>query len=498
MKKNTSPNILLIVTDQQRGDALGIDGHPVLQTPFLDHMAASGSRFRHAYSACPVCIPARRTLMSGQKPVNHGVTMNYHTILNAPTLPELLANNDFQTHLCGKLHLWPLRKMYGFQSADWSDGPHNPGNHNSGDDYQKFLRQNGVQDNRPGVAHGVHISGWTARPWHMEERLHPTNWVTDKALDFLDRRDPTRPFFLNVSYFHPHQPCTPPAHYWDRYIHAELPIPKIGDWAKVYDNPNIGQPVDSWRTALTPMQQQQYQAGYYGCINHIDDQIGRLLAVIPRNTIICFVSDHGEMLGDHQWIRKRLAYEGSARIPFLMWFPKSFEINPGIVLDDSVELMDVMPTLLEAVGIPLPEGIDGVSLMPLLNGETSELCRKFIHGECAEIPTLNSGMQYLTDGKVKYIRYPGTGLEEFFNLEQDPNELCNLIDDPLWQPSLTIWRERLIDELSSRPEKFVDNGDLEITGGPASYHQKGYERNEVQDCIREDGNPWTQSHLINV
>ena len=143
------PNILLLMTDQQRGDCLGIEGHPVLQTPYLDHLAAEGVRFRHAYSACPVCVPARRTLMTGQTPFHHGVMMNYDTALSGPTLPGELAQSGYQTHLVGKLHLWPHRKLYGFCSADWSDGP------GHGGDYDTWLEAHGIRHPYAGLSHGA-------------------------------------------------------------------------------------------------------------------------------------------------------------------------------------------------------------------------------------------------------------------------------------------------------------------------------------------------------
>lgn len=487
-----TPNILLIMTDQQRGDALSIDGHPVLQTPYVDHVAAAGHRFAHAYSTCPICIPARRTLMTGKKAANHGVTMNYNTWLHDRTLPQLLSDAGFQTHLCGKLHLWPHRKSYGFESADWADNPH--GRHESDDDYQRFLRRQGINMPMPGVAHGANSNGWAARPWHLEERYHFTNWVTDSALEFLDRRDPTRPFFLNVSYHQPHQPCTPPQVYWDRYADADLPNPPVGDWARVFPGPQVGQPVASWRTALTRAQQRQFQAGYFGCINHIDDQIGRLLTRMPSNTIIAFVSDHGEMLGDHQWIRKRTPYQGAARIPFILHFPRGVRgatsdlgtrPESDSVHNEPVELMDLMPTLLDAVGIPVPADIDGVSLMPLVSGENAKL-RDYLHGECAIVPSMNSGMQYLTDGRRKFIRYPGTGHEEYFDLEADPMELENLIDDETRVGEIQSWRDRLIAELDGRPEGFVRDGALAVTGGPAPPCLPGYDREPYLQWIRPE------------
>lgn len=495
---DSRPNIVLIITDQHRGDALGIDGHPVVQTPYLDQLAASGARFRRAYSACPVCVPARRTLMSGRKPASHGVTMNYDTWLDGPTLPSILSEAGYQTHLCGKLHLWPHRAAYGFQSADWADSPH--GRHETDDDYQVFLRANGATMPMAGVAHGQSYNGWAARPWHLPEELHFTNWATSAAMRFLDRRDPTRPFFLNVSYHQPHQPVTPPQAYWDRYINAKLPEPVVGDWARVFDEPQIGQPVASWRTQLTPAQQRQFQAGYYGCINHIDDQIGRLLVALPKNTVILFVSDHGEMLGDHQWIRKRTPYEGSARVPFIINLPASLGIGGGQVRDEPVELMDVLPTLAEIAGADAPAGIDGRSLLPLLRGDDGAW-RDYLHGECAEVPSMNSGMHYLTDGKTKYVRYPGTGREELFDLEHDPRELVNLLDPVSGDRSasgvattvaatavdlLEQWRARLVAELADRPEGFVRDGKLAVTGGRAPFCLPGFERERFADVIRQE------------
>ena len=464
------PNIVLFITDQQRGDALGIEDHPVLQTPYLDEMASHGIRFRRAYTACPVCVPARRTLMTGQKPASHGVFMNYNTHLDGPTLPGELARAGYQTHLVGKLHLHPQRKRYGFMSEDWADSSAC----RTDDDYHRFLIQQGVTARIPGIAHGASVNGYAARPWHLDEQLHFTNWCADRALNFLERRDPTTPFFLKVSFHQPHQPCVPPQAYWDRYMQMDMPEPPVGDWARVFNEPQRGLPVDAWRTYLPPAQQKQLQAGYYGCINHIDDQIGRVLQQLPRNTVVMFISDHGEMLGDHQWIRKRSAYEGSARVPFLMRFPRPMDVPQRQVRDEVVELMDVMPTLLDLAGAEIPETVDGRSVLPLIRGESTDW-RDYLHGECAQVPTLGSGMQYLTDGQRKYIWYPGIGEEQYFNLEADPQELHNLAADAAYADEIATWRQRLIAEIDGRPEGFVKGGQLALIGGDSAFHLPGYE-----------------------
>lgn len=474
------PNIVLFMTDQQRGDCLGIDGHPVLQTPYLDHVAAAGVRFRHGYTACPVCIPARRTLMTGQRPASHGVLMNYPTRLDGPTLPGELSKAGYQTHLVGKLHLWPNRKRYGFDSMDWADGPfRTPGE----GDYGRWLREQGVTAPNPGGGHGCGQNDWPSRPWHLEERLHFSNWCADKSLEFLDRRDPTMPFFLKVSFHQPHQPCTPPQVYWDRYISMDLPDPYVGDWARCFDGPQRGLPTASWRTALEPAVMKQYRAGYFGVINHIDDQIGRVLVSLPRNTVVLFVSDHGEMLGDHQWIRKRNAFEPSARVPYLMRFPDSMGIEGRQVRDEPVELMDIMPTLLDVAGADIPETVDGRSLLPLLRGETTDW-REYVHGECSAVPDLGSGMQYVTDGRTKYIWHPGRGEELLFDLENDPREMCDLSRDPGWGDTLEGWRERLIGELDGRPEGFVRDGRLARLDGPTPPCLPGCEQPPLREVVR--------------
>lgn len=460
------PNILLLMTDQQRGDCLGVAGHPVLQTPNLDGLALEGCLFDRAYSACPVCIPARRTLMTGRTPARQGALCNVQALLDGPTLPEVLGRHGYQTHLVGKLHFHPVRRRYGFDSMEWADGPnYRAGAGNRDDDYQRFLRRIGIDEIGHSGAHGISANASAARPWQGPERTHFTNWCAEMAIDFLERRDPTAPFFLKVSFLHPHQPCTPPQVYYDRYMSMELPEPVVGDWARVFDQAPRAHPVEPWRVRFSEARQRQFQAAYYGSINHIDDQIGRILQLVPPDTWILFCSDHGEMLGDHQWFRKRTPWEGSAHIPFILRPPKGGDRPRGLVRSRPVELMDVMPTLLDAAGITVPDTVDGSSVLPLLE-DADAPWRERLHGECSDIPTLDSGMQYLTDGQHKYIWFPGRGEEQFFDLAGDPRETVNRIDDPAWGEVVARFREDLIDRLRDRPEGFVAGDRLARLDGP--------------------------------
>ncbi|MGF1448440.1 MAG: sulfatase-like hydrolase/transferase [Opitutales bacterium] len=467
----TAPNVLLLVTDQHRGDCLGYAGHPVLQTPYLDELAARGFYFPHAYSAHPQCIPARRTLLTGTCANTHGVYCNYAgPPLPSPTLPEVFAENGYHTHLCGKIHTFPERALYGFMSADWADNVVRTGT----SDYDAFLEEQGLTGSRRQLSYSASANTWVARPWPHAEHLHPTHWTTDCALRFLTRRDPTKPFFLKVSYYFPHQPCIPPQAFWDRYIHADLPPPIEAEWSHKQDEYVPGLPVDAWQTLLRPAEMQQFRAGYYGLINHIDEQIGRLLRSLPKDTVILFCSDHGELLGDHQWVRKTRGLEGSARIPFILNLPESLELSGGETREEPVELMDVMPTLLDAAGIEIPDTVEGSSLIRRLRGESS--WRDWVHGENAVIGGEPGSMQYLTDGNRKYIWEPGLGRELFFNLEQDPGETLNLAEAPAAAEEVARWRDRLIAILADRPEGFVREGRLATLEGPTRTIHERYRR----------------------
>ena len=190
------PNILLIVTDQQRGDCLGIDGHPVLQTPTMDFIGASGTFFRRGYSECPSCIPARRVLMSGQAPGDNGmVGMTSHPEWDpAATLAGELRAVDYETRMIGKLHLQPNRRRFGFDAMELANGTRGKDN-----DYLDWLHGE-VPLDRWAMAHGVTPNGWIGRPSHLpEERTH-TFWVVSRAIEYLEKRDPSGPFFLNISF----------------------------------------------------------------------------------------------------------------------------------------------------------------------------------------------------------------------------------------------------------------------------------------------------------
>ncbi|NLF94787.1 MAG: arylsulfatase [Oligosphaeraceae bacterium] len=452
------PNIILLFTEQHRGDCLSIEGHPVLLTPNMDEIGARGVRFTRAYSNCPTCIAARRSLLSGQFPATHGL-VGYREGCEwqiEQTLPAVLRKHNYETCWVGRsMHQFPADKNFGFEKMVKSDHRDQCGN-----DYQQYFQQRRPDDWEGVYGTGVMHNDWTARPWHLEEDLHPTNWTVHEALRFLRQRDQSRPFFLVVSFLAAHPPFLPPAFYLERYLRTGVPEPFIGDWAVPPANGGRGLPVDSTRVDLRGEALLCARAGYYGLLNHLDDQIRRILAPVTgvdrmtgNNTVVMLSSDHGELLGDHYLWRKTLPYEGSARVPLLLRAPERFGLQPNTVCAEPVCLADLMPTILDFAGVPIPDSVDGQSLLPLARGD-NPAWREFLHIEHA--PFHHS----LTDGQEKYIWFAADGREQLFRLSDDPHECHNLAGESEEAQCLSRWRERLIQHLAKRPEGFSDGKQL--------------------------------------
>lgn len=463
------PNIILILADQMRGDCLGADGNRFIDTPNLDFLAACGTRFRHAYTACPSCLPARATLWTGMNPWHTGVMgmgWGQGPIPNdfPHTMAGTLNRNGYLTHLVGKGHFTPQRVEMGFESRelDESGRRETPG---FKDDYRAWFEKEARRDITPDD-HGVDWNSWLSRPWHTEEYLHPTAWTMSRALHFLNQRDQARPFFLNISFARPHSPYVPPQPYFERYIRGQTPPPFVGDRAAAHDQPRDAVNPNAWRGRMSTDRIHRGRAGYYGEISFIDTQIGRLMnwfhrhqPAAIRNTWFIFISDHGDMLGDHHLWRKTYAYEGSARVPFIVMPPRTGPAASRKVADEVVELRDIMPTVLAAAGIEIPPTVDGQSVLPLMQAPASSW-RRFIHGEHCACYSMEQEMHFVTDGRKKFIWLPNLGQEQFFDLEADPGELHNRITDPSRQPTIAEWRGFLIQELQARNCGWVRDGRL--------------------------------------
>ncbi len=460
--KPERPNLLFLMTDQQRGGCLGADGHPAVKTPNLDRIASEGARFQHAYSSTPSCTPARACLLTGQSPWHHGM-LGYGRVAGEypHEMPRILGDAGYSTCAIGKNHFHPQRNAHGYERVLLDES----GRSFSVDfrsDYRSWFWSEAP--NLDPDATGIGWNDCLAGEYALPERLHPTSWTGDAAVRFLETYSDDRPFFLKVSFARPHSPYDPPARYMREFEDADIPVAATGRWAERF-RPRSSDRPSLWHGDLGADQVRHSRQGYYGSIRFIDDQIGRILEALGRrgfyeNTLIVFVSDHGDMLGDHHHWRKCYAFEASARIPMLVRWPEGLvAAERGQVRDEPCELRDVMPTILAAAGIAPPESVDGRSLLDPVAGKGGPW-REFVDLEHNICYSPDNNWSALTDGRWKYIYRALDGQQQLFDLRADPGETRDLGGEPSSEGELRRWRGRLVRHFEKRGAPYLKGGNL--------------------------------------
>lgn len=461
------PHVLWISCDQLRGDWLGVNGHPVVMTPQIDELAYEGVNFRAAISECPTCVPARRIMMTGRNTYGIGMNKNREAqpFPEGPKLAELLTRSGYQTFAAGKLHTSPKRNRIGFEDVQLNEEGRKD-HLGWKDDYEQYLDDHGWGHTR--YTHGLGNNEYGVRLDPLPEKLTSTHWTAQKAMEFIERRDPTRPFFLHASFDKPHPPITPPQSYYELYRDVVMPEPVQGDWVehKLPDRVRYLQlrhNYDQWRAH--PLMVQQTLRGYAALITQIDSCIGVLLGTLREHklldrTLIVFTSDHGDNLFDHGAFAKGDFFRGSAGIPFIIRPPKHGDGQEGAVgwargktdRTTPVALMDVMPTILEACGIEPPGTISGQSLLPLLRGGEAP----FRDYTCAHCGTVYA----VTDGYTKYIWFSDDDKEFLFDLQRDPGDCHDVSGAPAYRDALETSRARLIAWLTEHNDPRAADGKL--------------------------------------
>jgi len=460
------PHVLLITTDHWPASLLaprsrqpaerGGAGYPTVQTPTLDQFARNGVRLTNAYSECPVCIPARRTLMTGTAPRVHG-DRTFQTTLpmpdELPTLPQVFCDAGYQTYAVGKLHVFPQRDRIGFDDVLLAE----EGRPQWGvvDDYEIFLGDRGYAGRQ--FDHGMSNNEYAVRTWHLPDDCHVTNWTAREMCRAIRRRDPTRPGFWYLSFTHPHPPLVPLEFYWNLYRDADVPLPRVGKWARDFDRlpyrlklQRSGWHVETEAAIRTALR------GFYALCTQIDHQLRLVIGTLREEglldeTVILFTSDHGDMLGQHGLWAKRLFYENSANVPMLlMGTADDDRVRPGETDNRLVGWQDVMPTLLDLAGIDVPDTCTGVSMV-------GDHRRETLYGECNEGDTAT---RMLHNGRYKLIYYPADNRRQLFDLDDDPEELNDLANSAEHQSVLDELAARLIDELYGSDRQWLREGDL--------------------------------------
>lgn len=421
------PNILFIMTDQQRFDAMGCAGNAEIKTPNMDRLAANGVWFRHACTTTPICVAARQSLIKGHRiSRTHWVT-NSKLPGPAPELPTMMTmlhDLGYRNHCVGKTHFFG--RYYGLHRHESSEEVVHS---YIEDDYLTYLREHHVPTRQPNGFRDLLYFQPQVNTIPVEH--HKTTWVTDRAVAFLRRQvryDPERPFFLWASYTAPHPPFAPPEPYASLYDPATLSLPVNTDRALA----DIPSPAWSHRARMDGGNRdvarlRRIKALYYGMIAQVDDGIGRLIDELKKlglyeETVIVFFSDHGEMLGDHGLSQKNVPYEHSIRIPFILRWPGRTEA--GRICNDLVGMTDLFPTLLHGLGgeYPLEAGpLDGTSLLAQGGGLLAPRDALFVdYGFGRNRWVAVRGERY------KYVYWLAGGKEELFDLREDPWETRNV------------------------------------------------------------------------
>jgi arylsulfatase A-like enzyme len=367
-------------------------------------------------------------------------------------MPRMLREAGYYTFGIGKMHWAPQRNLHGFHGTllDESGRAQSP---DFRSDYRAWFASEAPNLNPD--ATGIGWNDYTAKPYVLPERLHPTRWTADCAVRFIESYQRSEPWFLKVSFARPHSPYDPPQRFWDQYAEAALPEAQCGKWAEKYRE-RSGPRDDIWHGDVGRDAVRRARVGYSGSVSFVDEQIGRILEALEKRgvageTLIVFLSDHGDMTGDHWMWRKSYAYEASARIPMLVRGPG---FGRGRVSEVPVEIRDVLPTLLDAAGAGVPEACDGQSLRTVK--------RAWIDLEHDVCYSPSNHWTAVTDGRWKYVFHAQDGSEQLFDLRADRHELRDLTGDAGHEGELRTWRSRMVGHLEGRGAEWVSGGRLMV------------------------------------
>ena len=466
-----APNILWVVTDQQRFDTLGGVGNPVIHTPNLDTFMTESVTFNNAFVQCPICAPSRGSFMTGRYPHTDGLRANGQRIRPTERLvSRILADQDYACALAGKLHLSPCgvgrvenRIDDGYEVFSWSHDISNSWPLQN--QWVNWLRENNVPYPRPPAGYKDPVWGMPIDPKYTQ-----TAWCCDEGIRFLRGQKNFNPWLMSVHIFQPHHPFWPTAEYLSHYDPNRMPKPAYREGE--LENKPIFQKIDHKGAYggndlsfadTSAGEHQKITAAYYAMIGQVDTDFGRLMRALEEsgqadNTIVIFMSDHGEMLGDHGlYLKGPFFYDCLTRVPLIIRWPGKYKAN--LRLDALVELIDIAPTMVEAAGIPIPSGMQGQTLRPLLTGETTEgrdsVYTEFFDANALyETPPMAASVRTHTH-KVSF--YANTQSGELYDLTKDPGEFQNLWNSPqhkdIQAEMMTTLATRMIGTVDPAPER---------------------------------------------
>jgi len=474
MKKT---NVVLFITDGQRTDTLGCYGNRLVDTPNIDAFAQAGARFERSFCPHSVCMPTRASIYTGRHPHVHGVWANGVALsADEVTLPRVLAENGYATCAAGKIHFEPQQMYMSGDRPAISDGVRAACPIIEDTPYYGFGEVH-MTENLLGLEYlrfidreHPELAERARKRDRMPEEAHDLQWTTDQAIGFIRRQvESDTPFFCHCSYHELSPPGNPPDTFVDRYDPADVPVPELReadlakkpDWYRQCYEGYLSRGRHPDEATL-----RRHIACYYSVASFIDKQFGRLMSALEElgvldDTIVLFTSDHGLSLNDHfQWRHGPFLFDQVVNVPMIWRVPGMAQ--RGVVTEELVESVDIMPTVLDLCGAEIPHAVQGQSLRPLICAEPDARGKESVLIQERQAPDLAargldpaSVTQYgLRTKDWKVIHYQGQPWGELYDLRNDPGEFENLWDDPASQRRRAELEHLLLDRLFEGGEPF--------------------------------------------
>ncbi len=473
------PNILILMSDEHRADLSGFGGNSIVKTPVLDCLAREGTVFDNAYTPSPICVPARQCLMSGQLPKTCGCDGSWMDLAPGyPTFSRRFSQNAYNTVCSGKLHHIGTDQMQGWTQRLAPDAKVFV-------KYQEgLLKEAWLAQDQP-LTRGRPTNESIVRGASVEFGKH--QWFDAHAVDaaqhfiqsyFSERTSRCRPLMLKVSLKQPHYPFCTDQKKFD-YYYSKVPVYT----EKPCQHPVLSQSQAEDPVNVTPDEIRRATATYYGMVETIDTHFGELLGTLRQcgqdldDWIIVYLSDHGEMLGQHGIWEKTRFYDASVRVPFFIRWPG--QIPAGKRVEQNVSLCDLYATLCDLSGLDAPPGLDSRTLLPLVRGDALEWSNEVV----SHINRHHRDHVMIKKDHLKYQYYGEDIPEVLFDLNADPAELQNVALEPEYVDIMGRFRRRL-SELGYGPH------------GDPNYINAGYSSGVPESDISggtlwsADSNPW--------
>jgi arylsulfatase len=433
------PNVLYIMTDQQRFDTISALGNDLIYTPNMDRLVRRGFSFSNAYSTCPVCVAARLTIRTGCEPPTTRVFSNGRSEPISGQVKSIegrcgeyiartMQKSGYRTFGVGKFHTGPWDEDVGYEVQMHSEELYGSSSQRSGDAYAGWIARE-----HPEFDYIEALQGERTEMYYMPQvsplpaHLTVESWAADRAVEQIGSDD-GRPYFGFVSFIGPHPPFAPPVPFNRMYDPDRMPNPVKGTLSVDHMDEQI--PFMNriiWADEINDALSRVLKARYYGEISYIDACLGRILDAVESredadNTVICFFSDHGDHLGDHTAWQKESYFDAAAHVPFLMSWPARFLEDE--VRDELVCLTDLFGIATHVAGET--DTRDGIDLIGVLEGSAPK--RDHLIGYYGE-PGTNHFKIMVRDDRWKYIYLSNGGREQLFDMAADPNELVNVAGD---------------------------------------------------------------------